>query len=141
MVLMTVDIDSWCPKASAIPLQNKWAYVEYFSVFHKLQEVFYICPLIEGALSSAGSEHLPYKEGVVGSNPTGPTISTKKIFHQRTTVAYPPTAHTMAVTRLKRKVRKNRTKATQRKATMKRLLATPVIKNVNRAQPAEAPVL
>ncbi len=36
----------------------------------------------------------------------------------------------MAVTRLKRKVRKNRTKATQRKATMKRLLATPVIKNV-----------
>ncbi len=138
---MTVDIDSWCPKASAIPLQNKWAYVEYFSVFHKLQEVFYICPLIEGALSSAGSEHLPYKEGVVGSNPTRPTISTKKIFHQRTTVAYPPTAHTMAVTRLKRKVRKNRTKATQRKATMKRLLATPVIKNVNRVQPAEVPVL
>jgi hypothetical protein len=37
----------------------------------------------------------------------------------------------MAVTRLKRKVRKNRTKATQRKATMKRLLATPVIKNVD----------
>lgn len=36
----------------------------------------------------------------------------------------------MAVTRLKRKVRKNRTRATQRKATMKRLLATPVIKNV-----------
>lgn len=43
---------------------------------------------------------------------------------------YPPTGHIMAVTRLKRKVRKNRTKATQRKATMKRLLATPVIKNV-----------
>lgn len=37
----------------------------------------------------------------------------------------------MAVTRLKRKVRKNRTKATQRKAVMKRLLATPVIKNVD----------
>jgi len=36
----------------------------------------------------------------------------------------------MAVTRLKRKIRKNRTKATQRKATMKRLLAIPVIKNV-----------
>ncbi len=26
-----------------------------------------------GALSSVGSEHLPYKQGVVGSNPTGPT--------------------------------------------------------------------
>jgi hypothetical protein len=37
----------------------------------------------------------------------------------------------MAVTRLKRKVRKNRTRATQRKATMKRLLATPVIKKVD----------
>jgi hypothetical protein len=140
---MTVNINSGCPKESAIPLQNKWAYVEYFPVFRKLWEVLYICSLSGRALSSAGSEHLPYKEGVVGSNPTGPTISTKEIFHQhqRTSVAYPSTGHTMAVTRLKRKVRKNRTKATQRKATMKRLLATPVIKNVNRAQPAEAPVL
>ena len=25
------------------------------------------------ALSSAGSEHLPYKQGVTGSNPVGPT--------------------------------------------------------------------
>jgi hypothetical protein len=40
----------------------------------------------------------------------------------------------MAVTRLKRKVRKNRTKATQRKATMRRLLAAPVIKNVDTEQ-------
>ena len=28
---------------------------------------------LSGALSSVGSEHLPYKQGVVGSNPTGPT--------------------------------------------------------------------
>jgi hypothetical protein len=40
----------------------------------------------------------------------------------------------MAVTRLKRKVRKNRTKATQRKATMRRLLAAPVIRNVDTEQ-------
>ena len=26
-----------------------------------------------GALSSVGSEHLPYKQGVIGSNPIGPT--------------------------------------------------------------------
>jgi hypothetical protein len=26
-----------------------------------------------GAFSSVGSEHLPYKQGVVGSNPTRPT--------------------------------------------------------------------
>ena len=26
-----------------------------------------------GALSSVGSEHLPYKPGVTGSNPVGPT--------------------------------------------------------------------
>ncbi|MHA7877798.1 MAG: hypothetical protein ACX93T_02620 [Bacteroidota bacterium] len=37
----------------------------------------------------------------------------------------------MAVTRLKRKVRKNRTKAAQKQANRKRLLATPVIKNVD----------
>ncbi len=37
----------------------------------------------------------------------------------------------MAVTRLERKLRKNRTKAVQRKASIKRLLATPVIKNVD----------
>ena len=37
----------------------------------------------------------------------------------------------MAVTRLQRKVRKNRTRAAQRKTTMKRLLTTPVIKNVD----------
>ena len=30
------------------------------------------------ALSSAGSEHLPYKQGVTGSNPVGPT-KTKKV--------------------------------------------------------------
>ena len=28
-----------------------------------------------GALSSVGSEHLPYKQGVTGSNPVGPTSS------------------------------------------------------------------
>jgi hypothetical protein len=28
---------------------------------------------IDGAISSAGSEHLPYKQGVTGSNPVSPT--------------------------------------------------------------------
>jgi hypothetical protein len=32
----------------------------------------YICPLLR-AHSSAGSEHLPYKQGVRGSNPCAPT--------------------------------------------------------------------
>ncbi len=40
----------------------------------------------------------------------------------------------MAVTRLQRKVRKNRVRAAQRKATIKRLLATPVIRKVALAQ-------
>jgi hypothetical protein len=31
------------------------------------------------ALSSVGSEHLPYKQGVTGSNPVGPTLSTKSM--------------------------------------------------------------
>ncbi len=30
-----------------------------------------------GALSSVGSEHLPYKQGVTGSNPVGPTSNRK----------------------------------------------------------------
>ena len=29
--------------------------------------------------SSAGLEHLPYKQGVIGSNPIAPTISSKMI--------------------------------------------------------------
>jgi hypothetical protein len=32
----------------------------------------------EGAISSAGTEHLPYKQGVTGSNPVSPTILTKE---------------------------------------------------------------
>ena len=36
----------------------------------------------------------------------------------------------MAVTRLHRKVRKNKIRSAQRKATIKRLLATPVIKRI-----------
>ena len=32
---------------------------------------------INRALSSVGSEHLPYKQGVTGSNPVGPTSSRK----------------------------------------------------------------
>ena len=44
----------------------------------------------------------------------------------------------MAVTRLKRKVRKNKTRAAQRKAVMKHLLATPVIRNVDMKQTEES---
>ncbi len=30
-------------------------------------------------LSSVGSEHLPYKQGVAGSNPTVPTLKMRKL--------------------------------------------------------------
>ena len=30
-------------------------------------------------ISSAGSEHLPYKQGVTGSNPVSPTQDTKEL--------------------------------------------------------------
>ncbi len=33
----------------------------------------YICSPQKRAISSVGLEHLPYKQGVVGSNPTSPT--------------------------------------------------------------------
>ncbi len=32
------------------------------------------------AISSAGSEHLPYKQGVTGSNPVSPTKPHKRLF-------------------------------------------------------------
>lgn len=46
----------------------------------------------------------------------------------------------MAVTRLQRKERKNKTRSKQRKATIKRLLAMPVIKNIDKIgeQPEKA---
>ena len=42
----------------------------------------------------------------------------------------------MAVTRLQRKARKNKLRSAQRKATMKRLLAMPVIKNIEAKETA-----
>jgi len=41
----------------------------------EIKKSLYICTRIqqEGAISSAGSEHLPYKQGVTGSNPVSPT--------------------------------------------------------------------
>ena len=38
----------------------------------QFKEIVYICSR-KRELSSAGSEHLPYKQGVTGSNPVGPT--------------------------------------------------------------------
>ena len=40
--------------------------------FFKICRLIVRTPLFWG-ISSAGSEHLPYKQGVVGSNPTLPT--------------------------------------------------------------------
>jgi len=44
----------------------------------QIQKSMYLCsPILkeidERELSSAGSEHLPYKQGVTGSNPVAPT--------------------------------------------------------------------
>ena len=39
----------------------------------KVKKVVFLQPENERELSSVGSEHLPYKQGVAGSNPTVPT--------------------------------------------------------------------
>ncbi len=39
----------------------------------------YICSPKSGEISSAGSEHLPYKQGVTGSNPVSPTLLDRSI--------------------------------------------------------------
>ena len=46
--------------------------------FCQLKKKYYLCstfPKGTGAFSSAGSEHLPYKQRVGGSNPSTPTIN------------------------------------------------------------------
>ena len=50
-----------------------------YEIFWKDEKLVYICScfsepmLAQRAISSAGSEHLPYKQGVGGSNPSSPT--------------------------------------------------------------------
>ena len=50
------------------------------------------------ALSSAGSEHLPYKQRVVGSNPTVPTLKINHLhgFNQVSGVLFAHVLHTTA---------------------------------------------
>ena len=43
----------------------------------KLKSNLYLQPLTRRAISSAGSEHLVYTEGVGGSNPSSPTTKLK----------------------------------------------------------------
>ena len=42
------------------------------------------------ALSSAGLEHLPYKQRVGGSNPSAPTRATEDVNHFASSVFYSP---------------------------------------------------
>ena len=56
-----------------MPLKNFDAY--YLAEYAKQ---LYLQSLKERAISSVGSEHLPYKQGVVGSNPTSPTTLTQQ---------------------------------------------------------------
>ena len=98
-----------------------------------MQETFLYLPS-RRALSSVGLEHLPYKQRVVGSNPTEPTVYKQSI--GLVPNRYLPKRRIMAVTRLQRKARKNKLRSTQRKATMKRLLAMPVIKNIDAKETA-----
>ncbi len=47
--------------------------------YYKIKSYFCIAFEKQRALSSAGSEHLPYKQRVGGSNPSAPTLIEKKI--------------------------------------------------------------
>ena len=61
--------------------------------FCTIQKLLYLCTAIhtpqgvwavqEGAFSSAGSEHLPYKQRVGGSNPSTPTTTREKELERR----------------------------------------------------------
>jgi hypothetical protein len=48
----------------------------------------YICNPIKREFSSAGSEHLPYKQGVTGSNPVTPTKPSEEGFFLHPSLDY-----------------------------------------------------
>ncbi len=104
--------------------------IAILSHFYTTVRIFSLCLFtrIARALSSAGLERLPYKEEVVGSNPTGPTMDSADVdikeFHVRII-----NTRFMAVTRLKRKQRRNKTQAAKKKADIKRLVARPKAKS------------
>jgi hypothetical protein len=61
-------------------MTNNWIKKnKYFFVFFK--NLLYICTPIR-ELSSAGSEHLPYKQGVASSNLAVPTLKIKRLYNQ-----------------------------------------------------------
>ena len=62
-------------------------------LFGGLKKRLYLCTAFENnegvrAFSSAGSEHLPYKQRVGGSNPSTPTKNNKAVFIARTADFY-----------------------------------------------------
>jgi hypothetical protein len=58
------------------------------SKFEKLSNSYtFALRLIKRELSSAGSEHLPYKQRVTGSNPVAPTLKIKGL-HESLTLFY-----------------------------------------------------
>jgi hypothetical protein len=53
-------------------------HIKYLGLFFRfslqlLKSYIYLHPEPQREISSAGSEHLPYKQGVTGSNPVSPT--------------------------------------------------------------------
>ena len=60
---------------------------QYYFVFHQI--FVYLHPVQrKRELSSAGSEHLPYKQGVTGSNPVAPTKPQKRGFFYALLIYY-----------------------------------------------------
>ena len=60
----------------------------FFDFLCRYQKKLYLCTAFQNdegfrAFSSAGSEHLPYKQRVGGSNPSTPTIKLKKLHRER----------------------------------------------------------
>ena len=84
----TILVD--CQKRSDLNTLNKeririkgdysWMHIFFKKVLvESILKIIFAILNNERALSSVGSEHLPYKQGVTGSNPVGPT-SINKVF-------------------------------------------------------------
>ncbi len=61
-----------------VPSLFRWIVTDFFFFRKKIlpekKIIIYLQPQISSrAISSAGSEHLPYKQGATGSNPVSPT--------------------------------------------------------------------
>ena len=73
------DTDLGKEKRSLRLLRSEISFAGIKLFLHNSISALHLQSQNEGELSSAGSEHLPYKQRVGGSNPSAPTLTIKPL--------------------------------------------------------------